>query len=296
LAREHESSLRGVESALDDASRFEPSEADKKRAKELADKVREAADPLPLPGQEFGSPRAAAALSREHANAAAQALENLSLKEAKESAENALGSLDQAEQRAEGGEDMREEFKSLRNALHEALDFTNREMERRRTEAAVRAKGALDQASEAEKELAERAERFASGKDDAKLALPHDKAEDLERASSVMKEASQELSAGHGDRGVELQREAQRLLEKSRLGRSNEPDQSAARDSKAARPEPAEQRGEDGEAIALGGDVPGPDERARAEEFRRRVLRGLGRERSERLSPAVKRYTEGLLK
>lgn len=296
LAREHESALRSVESALDEASQSEPSEADKKRAKELADRVRQAADPLPLPGQEFGTPSAAASLSREHANAAAQALENMSLKEAKESAENALGSLDQAEQHLDPDDDMRTEFRNLRGALRDALDFANKEIERRRAEAAARAKSTLDQASQAERELAERATQFASGKGDAKLALPHAQAEDLERASSVMKEASGELAAGHGDRGVELQREAQRLLEKSRLGRSNEPDDATQREAKSDRSEPSEHKAGDGDSIALGGDVPGPDDRARAEEFRRRVLKGLGHDRSERLSPAVKRYTEGLLK
>jgi hypothetical protein len=105
----------------------------------------------------------------------------------------------------------------------------------------------------------------------------------------------QELAAGRGERGVELQREAQRLLEKSRLGRASEPDEPSPRDQKAARAEESERHGDGRESIALGGDVPGPDDRARAEEFRRRVLMGLGRERSERLSPAVKRYTEGLL-
>jgi hypothetical protein len=35
---------------------------------------------------------------------------------------------------------------------------------------------------------------------------------------------------------------------------------------------------------------------ARAEDFRRRVLEGLGKEKSERLSPAVRRYAEGLLR
>ena len=55
-------------------------------------------------------------------------------------------------------------------------------------------------------------------------------------------------------------------------------------------------RGEHGRAVATGGDVPAPDEKARAEEFRKRVLEGLGREKSERLSPAVQRYAEGLLR
>jgi len=56
------------------------------------------------------------------------------------------------------------------------------------------------------------------------------------------------------------------------------------------------ERGQTGESVAIGGDVPAPDDRARAEEFRRRVLEGLAAEKSERLSPAVRRYAEGLLR
>ena len=42
-------------------------------------------------------------------------------------------------------------------------------------------------------------------------------------------------------------------------------------------------------------DVPRPDDRKAAEEFRRRVLEGLSRDKGQRLSPAVQRYAEGLL-
>jgi hypothetical protein len=111
-----------------------------------------------------------------------------------------------------------------------------------------------------------------------------------------MKEAAQELGGGHGERGVELQREAQGLLEKARMGHTSDAEESPQREPNSSRSDDSEKKGEGGDAIATGGPVPGPDDRARAEEFRRRVLMGLGRERGERLSPAIKRYTEGLLK
>jgi hypothetical protein len=296
LARDHQGALRDVESSLEQASRVEPSDADRQKAKELARKVREAADSLPLPGQEFGTPAAAAALAREQANATAHALENLSLKEAKENAEGAVESMKQAEQRMDPDDGMREEFHGLRSALKEASDFANRELERRRAEAEERAKGALGQASESERELGDRAQRLSSGEGQAQSALPRDRAEQLDRAASLMREAAKELAAGHGERGLDLQREAQRLLEKSRLGRSKEQDEPSPHDSKAPGDDERPRHGDGRDSIALGGDVPGPDDRARAEEFRRRVLQGLGRQRSERLSPAVRRYTEELLK
>lgn len=296
LARDHQGALHDVESSLEQASRVEPSDAERQKAKELARKVREAADSLPLPGQEFGTPAAAAALAREQANATAHALENLSLKEAKENADGAFESMKQAEQRLDPDDGMREELRGLRSALKEAADFANRELERRRAEAEERARGALGQASESERELGDRAKRLSSGEGQAESALPRERAEQLDRAASLMNEAAKELAAGHGERGLDLQREAQRLLEKSKVGRSKEQEEQTPRDSKASGDEERQLHGDGRNSIALGGDVPGPDDRARAEEFRRRVLLGLGRQRSERLSPAVKRYTEELLK
>ena len=38
------------------------------------------------------------------------------------------------------------------------------------------------------------------------------------------------------------------------------------------------------------------DDKVRAEEFRRRVLKGLSKDQGGRLSPAIRRYAEGLLR
>jgi hypothetical protein len=301
LAEQHENSVRGVESALDGAAQSEPTEAQRKEAKRLADGIREAVDPLPLPGQEFGSPRAAAALAREHAKAAAHALDDLSLQEAAESAENALDSLEQAEKRLGPDDPMHQDFGDARRAVKQGLDWARSELDRKRAEAESRAKGALEQAGDTERELAERAGQLGEGSKSGEAALPKEIAERLERAESVMQEAAKELAAGHGERALALQREAQRLLDQSRLDRAAESEsddedersRQARRDKEPRTPEPA---GQNGDGISTGGEVPGPDDKARAEEFRRRVLEGLGRERSERLSPAVRRYAEGLLR
>jgi hypothetical protein len=114
-----------------------------------------------------------------------------------------------------------------------------------------------------------------------------------------MREASRELSEGRGERGLSLQREAQRLIEQASPGRPSDGERDDGSDQRArqrARKPEGHKSGEDGDDIAQGGDVPGPDDKARAEDFRRRVLDGLGKEKSERLSPAVRRYAEGLLR
>jgi hypothetical protein len=303
LAEQHESTVRGAESVLDEAGRAAAGEADRAEAKRIADRVRESVEDLPLPGQDLGTPRATAALAREHANAAAHALEDLSLKEASDSAENALGALDQADKRLDPDDALRGRFAGARSALGDALAWARREAERQRGQADGKAKNALEQAGDTERDLAEQAAKIASGKGDkgdGAPALPHETADRLERAGSVMREAARELAAGHGERGVELGHEASRLLEQAGTGRSTDPEQeddkkdqgSRGPDRKSHPPE----RGPSGESIAIGGDVPSPDEHARAEEFRRRVLEGLSADKSERLSPAVRRYAEGLLR
>src|SRR5690606_3801397 len=142
---------------------------------------------------------------------------------------------------------------------------------------------ALSEVARLERELSERASRLASesGRD---VALPEDVQGRLREAEGLMREASRRLGSGEGEAGVQLQRQAQRLLEESQTGQTNEGERQA----------PGEQRG--GRASGFGGDVPGEDDRKAAEEFRRRVVEGLGKSGGGRLSPAVKRYAEGLLR
>ena len=47
--------------------------------------------------------------------------------------------------------------------------------------------------------------------------------------------------------------------------------------------------------MRTGGEVPPEGKAEKAEDFRKRVLEGLGKDKGGRLSPAVKRYAEGLL-
>ena len=299
LAEQHEGTVRGAESALDEGRRAATEEANHEEAKRLADNVRQSVEELPLPGQELGTPRAAAALAREHAQASAHALEDLSLKEAADSAENALAALDQAERRLDPDDDLRGRFGGARRALGEALAWARREAERQHAQADAHAKNALQQAGDTERDLAEQAANLGADKGGNGAALPRETADRLERAGSVMREAAREFAAGNGERGIELGHEASRLLEQSGTGRSSDSDQSERqkepRHGRDHNDHPSERSG-GGDAIAIGGDVPSPDDRARAEEFRRRVLEGLSADKSERLSPAIRRYAEGLLR
>ena len=109
---------------------------------------------------------------------------------------------------------------------------------------------------------------------------------DLAKARDAMKSAADELRGGRGERGLERQRQAQRLLEQGSSERTTD-------DSSGREPKDSGRHGDRG--MQTQAPVPGADEQHRALEFRRRVLEGLGQERGGRLEPAIRRYAEGLL-
>jgi hypothetical protein len=112
--------------------------------------------------------------------------------------------------------------------------------------------------------------------------MPEETLERLGQAEQAMREAERALKEGEGERGLERQRDAQRLLEMSQ-----EPQDAAQ-----------EEGGEhgDGRRMAQDAEIPGKDKHKGPEEFRRRVMEGLGKPSDPRLKEAVRRYAEGLLK
>ena len=109
-----------------------------------------------------------------------------------------------------------------------------------------------------------------------------------------MREAAQELSSGRGERALSLQREAQRLLDQQDDDSKNQqPKDEPQKDGEQPRRDGKD--GNNGDMSQEAG-VPGRAKNQRAEEFRKRVLEGLARDKGGRLGPAVKRYAEGLLK
>ena len=143
----------------------------------------------------------------------------------------------------------------------------------------------MKESGEAEDKLADRAKQLGDkGQDDGSLpggALrPLDDAEDEARA------AARALRAGDADKALEHQREAQRQLElaKDALGKEGEQDQSSSSNEGDRGPS-------DGHA-----DIPKADAHKGPEEFRRRVITGLGQSSGGKHKDAVKRYAEGLLR
>lgn len=293
LAAEHGEEIRRVEGTLAEADRAEHAESLEREAAERAARLRERLEDLPEPGAQPGSARAAAALAREHMSAMAQNLERLSLSGAVETGNSARALLEQARSLAKDGSRPsnwldEESVTRAEKELAEQLAWAEQALERMRQRAAARAEKDLAEAGARENALAERAEDLAGRGARGEARMPEEVEDALERAASIMREAARELAAGRGQAGLELEREAQRLLERSSSGRTLDEGDARPHDGRNA-------RGENGREMATDGDVPRADEAQRAAEFRKRVLEGLAKERRGRLDPAVERYAEGLL-
>jgi hypothetical protein len=291
LVQEHRAGIDQVERALSEAENELDVEGLRKEAAERAAKLRDKFNELPPAGGSPESARGAAGLAREHGNAMAQRLERLLLEDSVESGRNARGLLEEAKRRAEHMPGYVDEaaLDDAAKELAEQLAWAEQALEQQRKKASERAREALSEMGKKEQELARRAGNVAGQGAHGDASLPEHLLDGLERAESVMREAARELEAGRGKRGLELQREAQRLLEQSDTGRLDQEDDRGRRDPD--RPS----KNQDGKEMSTDTDVPRPDDRKAAEEFRRRVLEGLSRDKGQRLSPAVQRYAEGLL-
>jgi hypothetical protein len=118
-------------------------------------------------------------------------------------------------------------------------------------------------------------------------------ADALGKAEGLMRDAAKELGVGHGEQGLSLQRDAQRLLEQTNSGQSGS-GESDGKDQ-SPQPTPKDSSSSKGKQMRTDADVPRADAANRADDFRRRVLDGLSKQKSGRLTDAVRRYAEGLL-
>lgn len=292
LAAQHGEEIRRVERTLSEAGEATSPDELAAEARERAERLRRTLSDLPMTSAEQGTARAAAALGREHMSAMAQNLERLSLADAVNNGVSAKSMLDQAKRLSEdmsraGNWLDRQDLDAAKAELEQALAWAEQAEGRLRQKAAQSAARDLSDAGEREERLAERATNLAGRGAHSEARLPEDVEEALQRAESVMRDAARELSAGRGEAGLDLQREAQRLLERSSSGRTTD-------DSEPRAPSSPGQDGTEGQ-MAQSGDVPAAEQAERAAEFRKRVLDGLSKERRGRLSPAVERYAEGLL-
>jgi hypothetical protein len=291
LAAEHAGEISAVESALESAEQKQHDEELQREAKERAEALRRALEGLPdyAPGQSPGEQ--AAALAREHGRAMAESLSRMGLKDAKQSAESAKQQLSGARQAPPGSSVSPENLSRAEQEVAKQLAWVEQQLEKSQQAADARAKEALERSGKREQEMAERAQNLSGRGRHGEAALPGEVAEALDRAEGLMRDAARELSSGRGEKGLELQREAQRLLDQQEDDSQKDQPQQGDEGEKNVPDQGADSPAPSGKA-----EVPGRDKNQHAEEFRRRVLKGLSRDQGGRLGPAVKRYAEGLLK
>jgi hypothetical protein len=293
LALEHAGEIGSVERALGEAERQADLEELREEARLRAEDLRRSVAGLPLPGEEPGSARSSAAIGREHAGATSQSLEQLELEQAIESGERALANLDEAERKARehhhGLSDwlQPQSVERARQRLREHVAWAEEQLQGVWQQAEAQARDALRVSGQRERQHAQRAGNLSSRGRNRQTSLPEQTLDNLERAESLMNEAARELQAGHGERALKLQRDAQRLLEQASQGQTTD----------VANCDRERQHGghsgKDG--MQTKGDVPG-ESGDNARDFRQRVVEGLGGERSGLLAPAIRRYAEGLLR
>jgi hypothetical protein len=293
LAQEHAGEIGKTEQALAQAASNEELKALKEEAQRHIDAIRGAARTLPSVGKGSDSWTSKGAAARELAEQMARSLEQMRPDEAVESGRSALGALDEAKRLLQRGSwlddpagEHQKRVEDARRTLESEQDWVEKMLGQMRKKIAERARAQLEQGGEEEAKLAERAGDLGR-KAREQGSLPEEAVESLEEAERAARQAADALRQGDADKGLERQRAAQRDLEAAREQLQGEDED--------GRPSASDQsdNGKMSDARVL---VPKAGEHKGPEEFRRRVVHGLGQPASGALKDAVRRYAEGLLR
>jgi hypothetical protein len=289
LAAEHAGHVGKVEQTLAGGSSEEDLKQLSEEAKKHAQKVRDAARPLPTVGGGSDSWTSKGAAAREHAEQMAKALEQGNAADAVQSGRNATAALEEAKRAAArerwgrfGDSSPEKTIDESRRSLEAELKWAEDKLDEMRKKAAQRAGPELKEQGDIEGKLAEKARDIAKkGRDQE--ALPPSALEALQGAELAAREAANALKQGDAEKGLQRQREAQQKLEQAK---------DALGDGEG------ERGSEDGDRNLSQdhADIPKADAHKGPEEFRKRVIKGLGQPSGGRLKDAVKRYAEGLLR
>jgi hypothetical protein len=292
LAMDHASGMGKVEQTLSGGGSDEDLKAFRDEAKKHADAVRDAVKDLPSIGGGSDSWTSKGAASREHGEQMARSLEQGNPADAVTSGKSALQALDDAKRAAAReawmgyghADGAGERLDQAKKKLEPEVRWAEKQLEALRRRAAERAAGQLQQHGDEEEKMADRARQLADkGRDQE--ALPAPALDALSGAEKSARDAARSLKRGDVDKGLEQQRDAQRQLEAAREALGT-----------AEKDEPHGTSDGDREPPSSGhADIPKADAHKGPEEFRKRVIRGLGQP-SGRHKDAVRRYAEGLLR
>ena len=300
LSRDQAEELGKVEQSLSAALSDEEMKDLEEESKKHAAQVREATKGLPSVGAGGDSWTNKAAQAREHAEAMARALDQSNPADAVKSGKSALEAIDEAKRTAQrenwlgffnpadqdGNADKK--LNETRQKLEPEVKWAEEKLQSLRKQAAQRKAGELSSDGDEEQRLAERAREMRDRGQGAQgqQALPDPALEALGSAAASAREAADSLRRGDADRALEQQREAQRQLDMAR----------EALGSDSERGEPSSGEGDGSDMTRGRAAIPTADEHKGPEEFRRRVMRGLGQAMSGRQKEAVRRYADGLLR
>lgn len=287
-------------SELSDSLASDDQEASADEAKSHARAVREAARRLPSVGAGSDSWTNKGASARELGEQMARALEKGSMAEAVQSGKSALDALDEARHVAQrervtgllrapdldldrGAADAR--LRAVKEKLEPEIEWAGEQLRAMKKGAAQRKAAELSAHGELEERLADRAGKLRES-GGGERALPDSSLDALRDAERAAKGAAAALKRGDVDEGLTKEREAQRRLEAARDALGND---TGERNEEAG-------HGDGAEAGPGHAEIPNAGEHKGPEEFRRRVLSGLGTATSGRQRDAVRRYADGLLR
>jgi hypothetical protein len=180
------------------------------------------------------------------------------------------------------------DYRRIRAQLAEHTRWLEGELDRLRQRVRRQSADAFRELAAKEGDLAERAQTIASRETKNDAVLPEDYREDLAQAAKLMNEAKRALEGAKGPQALDRQQRAQQLLERSELS-ENDGESKPSEPTKVAEGSGRPKSGGEG-AVAVTSD-----HEAR-EQFRRRVLEGLGKDLPPETAVKVRRYVEGLLR
>jgi DNA-binding NarL/FixJ family response regulator len=299
LSQDHAGAVGKTEQLLAGAQSEEEQNGLRDEARRHAQAIRDAARPLPAVGGGSDSWTSKGAAARELAEQAARSLEEARPDEAAQAGRSAVTALEDAKRMLEGRRgrgwlddpdspgDPRKLEESAK-AIEAEARWAEEQVKRLRAAAAQRSRGQLERGGQEEDEMANRARELAQ-RSRERGSLPQDAIEAIDDAERAAREAAGALKEGDAERGLDRQHQAQRDLEaaRARLQDDSEKDEGEPRASSS---DDDGRRGPSAAPVDIPRDHKGP------EDFRRRVVRGLGQASSGSLKDAVQRYAEGLLR
>ncbi len=284
LTKEHGDAVGSVEDLLRAAEDPKQLEGLEEEAKRRAKRLRDSVSALPKVGGLKKTLEASEAATREKVEAMAEFLEKLQLGDARERGDSSLKAVEEARDRAWAAPGADEQLDGVATEVQKQLDWIDDLLKKLRKAAAAKAADKVKGIAPREKDLEKKAEDLGD-KSEKEAPLPGPVKDLLEKAAKKMQEAADKLEKGEGDKALEAQKEAQRLLEKARDASRNEEQQQSG-------------GGENGQkSFDDKVDIPPADEHKGPEAFRKRVLEGLkSGANTPKLQEAIKRYAEGLVR